>query len=99
MKFMTYSGFPLKRFLNFWFCVATPNGQVSRLHTRIIIHPIVTSGALAKPNSSAPNKQAMATSFPVINFPSVSIKTRLLKPFSTKFWWAWAKPNSHGRPA
>ena len=32
-----------------------PTGQVSRLHTRIITQPMATSGAVAKPNSSAPS--------------------------------------------
>lgn len=81
MKFSTYSGFPLKRFRSSGFCVATPTGQVSRLHTRIITHPIVTSGAVAKPNSSAPRRAATMTSRPVINLPSVSITTFERSPF------------------
>ena len=81
MKFSTYSGFPRKRFRSSGFCVATPTGQVSRLHTRIITHPIVTSGAVAKPNSSAPRRAATMTSRPVINFPSVSITTFERSPF------------------
>ena len=81
MKFSTYSGFPVKRLRSSEFCVATPNGQVSRLHTRIIAQPIVISGAVAKPNSSAPKSAAIATSRPLISLPSVSITTRLLSPF------------------
>jgi len=81
IKFSTYSGLPLKRFLKIGFCVATPTGHVSKLQTLIMTHPIVTSGAVAKPNSSAPNNVAMARSLPVMSLPSVSITTRLLKSF------------------
>ena len=62
MKFLRSSGF----------CVATPTGQVSRWQTRIIVQPSVTSGAVAKPNSSAPNRAAITTSRPVRSWPSVS---------------------------
>ena len=81
MKLITYSGFPVNLFLSFGFCVATPTGQVSRLHTRIITHPIVTNGAVANPNSSAPKIAATAMSRPLISFPSVSIRTLSLNPF------------------
>ena len=81
IKFSTYSGFPAKRLRSSGFCVAIPAGHVSRLHTRIITHPIVTSGAVAKPNSSAPRHAAIATSRPLISFPSVSILTLFLRPF------------------
>ena len=84
MKLMTYSGFPLKRLRSSGFCVAIPTGQVSKLQTRIITHPMVTSGAVANPNSSAPRSAAMATSLPVISFPSVSILTLFLSPFIIK---------------
>ena len=36
-------------------CVATPTGQVFRWHLRIMMQPSTTSGAVAKPNSSAPS--------------------------------------------
>ena len=81
MKFSTYSGFPAKRLRSSGFWVAIPAGQVSRLHTRIMTQPMVTSGAVAKPNSSAPRHAAMATSLPLISFPSVSILTLLRSPF------------------
>ena len=99
MKFTTYSGFPLNRFRSSGFCVATPTGQVSRLHTRIMTQPMVTSGAVAKPNSSAPSIQAMATSRPVISLPSVSSTTRERRPFWISVWWVSARPSSQGRPA
>ncbi len=83
---MTYSGFPLKFLRSAGFWVATPTGQVSRLHTRIMTQPIVTNGAVAKPNSSAPKIAAMATSRPLISFPSVSILTLFLSPFMISVW-------------
>ena len=81
IKFITYSGLPGNFFLSSGFCVATPNGQVSRLHTLIIAQPSVISGAVAKPNSSAPRIAAITTSRPVMSLPSVSITTLFLRPF------------------
>ena len=81
MKRSTYSGLPLKRFLSSGFCVATPKGQVSRLHTRIMRQPSAISGAVAKANSSAPKSSAMATSRPVMSLPSVSSFTMERRPF------------------
>ena len=66
-KFTTNSGLPVNRWRSTGFCVATPTGHVSRWHTRIITQPITTSGAVAKPNSSAPSSAAMITSRPVFN--------------------------------
>jgi len=40
-------------------------GQVLRWHLRIIMQPKAISGAVAKPTSSAPSRNAMATSRPV----------------------------------
>ena len=99
IKFSTYSGLPLNLALNSGFWVATPTGQVSRLQTLIITQPIVISGPVAKPNSSAPKRQATATSLPVNNLPSVSITTLFLRLFIRSAWWVSATPNSHGRPA
>src|SRR6516225_4071773 len=47
-KFTTNSGLPVKRLRSSGFWVATPTGQVSRWHTRIITHPETTSGAVAQ---------------------------------------------------
>ena len=47
----------MKRLRNFGSCVATPTGQVFRWQTRIMMQPSATSGAVAKPNSSAPSKR------------------------------------------
>ena len=99
IKFSTYSGLPRKRFLSSGFCVATPTGQVSRLQTRIITHPMVISGAVAKPNSSAPSSAAIATSRPLISFPSVSMRTLFRSPFMISVWCVSASPSSHGSPA
>ena len=99
IKFITYSGFPAKRFLSSGFCVAIPTGHVSRLQTLIITQPIVTSGAVANPNSSAPRAHAIATSRPVISFPSVSIRTFSLSPLSIRVWCVSASPSSQGSPA
>ena len=99
IKLMMYSGLPLNRFRNSGFCVATPAGQVSKLQTRIMTQPIVTSGAVAKPYSSAPSIAAMMTSRPVIILPSVSMTTLERRPFIIKVWWVSAKPSSHGNPA
>ena len=76
-----------------------PTGHVLRWQARIITHPDATKGAVANPNSSAPNKQATATSRPVFNCPSHSTTILLLKSFITKVCCASARPNSHGRPA
>ena len=72
MKLTTCSGLPVKFLRSFGSWVATPTGQVFFWQTRIIRQPTETSGAVAKPNSSAPNNAAMATSRPVLSWPSVS---------------------------
>ena len=48
-----------------------PTGHVFRWHLRIMMQPIATSGAVEKPNSSAPSSAAIATSRPVCSLPSV----------------------------
>ena len=50
--------------------VAMPTGQVLVWHLRIMMHPSVISGAVAKPNSSAPSRAATAMSRPVFIWPS-----------------------------
>ncbi len=67
MKLTTNSGLPLNFLRSSGFCVATPTGQVSRWQTRIMMQPLTTSGAVAKPNSSAPSSAAITTSRPVFN--------------------------------
>ena len=99
MKFMMYSGLPLKRLRSSGFWVQMPMGQVSRLQTRIMTQPMATSGPVPKPNSSAPSSAAMATSRPLISLLSASMRTRLRRPFMIRHWCASAMPSSHGRPA
>ena len=68
-KLTTNSGLPVKRLRSSGFWVATPTGQVSRWQTRIITQPDTTSGAVAKPNSSAPSRAAITTSRPGLHLP------------------------------
>ena len=63
------------------------------------MHPDAISGAVENPNSSAPSKQAIATSLPVFICPSHSRTMRLLKSFITSVCCASAIPNSQGSPA
>ena len=99
MKLITCSGVPLKFLRNSGSCVAIPTGQVFKWHFLIIIQPEETNGAVAKPNSSAPSKQAIATSRPVFSCPSHSKTILLLKLFKTNVCCASASPNSQGNPA
>jgi hypothetical protein len=46
-----------------------PTGHVSRWQTRIMMQPETTSGAVAKPNSSAPSSAPMITSRPGLELP------------------------------
>ena len=98
-KVTTNSGLPLKRWRSSGFWVAMPTGQVSRWQTRIITQPDTTSGAVAKPNSSAPSSAAMTTSRPVFSWPSVCTTMRSRRPFSSSVCWVSARPSSHGPPA
>ncbi len=94
---MTCSGVPWKRARRTGSCVAMPTGQVLRWHLRIITQPLATSGAVAKPNSSAPSSAANATSLPVLSWPSTCRRTRSRSPLSASTWWVSASPSSHGR--
>ena len=76
----TNSGLPVNRARSSGFWVATPTGQVSRWQTRIMMQPDTTSGAVAKPNSSAPSSAAMTTSRPVFSWPSTCTTTRSRRP-------------------
>ena len=95
-KFSTNSGFPLKRFRSSGFCVAMPTGQVSRWQTRIITQPTTTSGAVAKPNSSAPSSAAITTSRPVFSCPSTCTAIRSRRPLRTSVCCVSARPSSQG---
>ena len=58
-KLTTNSGLPVNFFRSSGSCVAMPTGQVFRWQTRIMMQPETTSGAVAKPNSSAPSSAAI----------------------------------------
>ena len=64
-----------------------------------MMQPITTSGAVAKPNSSAPSSAAMTTSRPVLSWPSVWTTIRSRSPLSSSVCWVSARPSSHGPPA
>ena len=76
-KLMTCSGWPVKRLRSTGSCVATPTGQVLRWHLRIMMQPAAISGAVAKPNSSAPSSAPTTTSRPVRMPPSTCTAMRL----------------------
>ena len=76
-----------------------PTGQVSRWHTRIITQPDTTSGAVAKPNSSAPSSAPITTSRPVFSCPSTCTTMRSRSPLTSSVCWVSARPNSQGAPA
>ena len=99
-KVTTNSGLPLKRLRSSGFWVATPTGQVSRWQTRIITQPDTTSGAVAKPNSSAAEQGGdRSTSRPVFSWPSTCTTMRSRRPLSSRVCWVSARPSSHGAPA
>ncbi len=64
-----------------------------------MMQPSTTSGAVAKPNSSAPSSAPMATSRPVFIWPSVCTRMRPRRRFSTRVCWVSARPISQGLPA
>ena len=98
-KLTTNSGLPLNLLRSSGFCVAMPTGQVSKWQTRIMMQPLTTSGAVAKPNSSAPRSAAMMTSRPVFICPSACTTMRSRKPLSNRVCCASARPSSQGTPA
>ena len=63
-----------------------------------MMQPETTSGAVAKPNSSAPSSAATTTSRPVLSWPSTWTTMRSRRPLSTSVCWASARPSSHGAP-
>ena len=98
-KVTTNSGLPVNRARSSGFWVATPTGQVSRWQTRIMTQPETTSGAVAKPYSSAPSSAAISTSRPVFIAPSTWTVIRSRRPLSSRVCWVSASPSSHGMPA
>ncbi len=98
-KVSTNSGLPL----NFWrragVWVAMPTGQVSRWQTRIMMQPDTTSGAVAKPYSSAPSSAPTTTSRPVFSCPSTCTTMRSRSPLTNSVCCVSARPISQGMPA
>jgi hypothetical protein len=76
-----------------------PTGQVFRWQARIMMQPVAISGAVEKPNSSAPSIAAIATSRPVLSWPSVCTTIRERRSFLSSVCWVSARPISHGTPA
>ena len=97
-KLTTNSGLPVNRLRSSGFWVATPTGQVSRWQTRIMTQPETTSGADAKPNSSAPSRAAMMTSRPVLSWPSTCTTIRSRSRLRSSVCCVSARPSSHGAP-
>ena len=95
----TCSGVPRKRARSSGSWVAIPTGQVFRWQTRIMMQPIAISGAVEKPNSSAPSSAPMTTSRPVFIPPSTSTVIRERRSLSSSVCWVSARPISHGTPA
>ena len=64
-----------------------------------MMQPETTSGAVAKPNSSAPSSAPMITSRPVFSCPSTWTTIRSRRPLINNVCWVSASPSSHGPPA
>ena len=64
-----------------------------------MMQPIAISGAVAKPNSSAPSRAATTTSRPVFSWPSVCTVMRSRRRFITSVCCVSARPISQGTPA
>mmetsp|Transcript_22992 Transcript_22992/g.38478 ORF Transcript_22992/g.38478 Transcript_22992/m.38478 type:complete len:282 (-) Transcript_22992:3720-4565(-) len=97
-KFTTASGSPANFSRRSGSCVAMPTGHVFLWHLRIMMQPRVIRGAVANPNSSAPSSAAMATSRPVLSWPSVCSVVRVRKLLAMRVWWVSERPSSQGSP-
>ena len=64
-----------------------------------MMQPDTTSGALAKPNSSAPSSAATTTLRPVLSCPSAWTTIRSRSLLRSSVCWVSARPSSHGVPA
>ena len=89
----------MKCALSFGSCVATPIGQVLRLHLRIITQPRTISAAVPKLNSSAPSSAMRTMSRPLFSWPSTCSLTWPRRPFLTRVCWVSAIPISGDIPA
>ena len=72
---MTCSGSPANLARSTGSCVAMPTGQVLVWHLRIMMQPMASNGAVAKPTSSAPSSTATIASRPVRICPSACMLT------------------------
>jgi hypothetical protein len=79
--------------------VAIPTGHVFRWQTRIMMQPMAISGAVEKPNASAPSSAPTTTSRPVRIPPSTSTTIRDRRSFNSSVCCVSASPISHGMPA
>ena len=99
MKFTTCSGLPS----NFFAQLGILRRDADRAGVEVADAHHDASGAisaaLAKPNSSAPEQAAIATSRPVLSWPSVSTRMRPRRSFITRICCVSARPSSHGAPA
>src|SRR3712207_8359981 len=64
-----------------------------------MMQPLTTSGAVAKPYSSAPSSAATTTSRPVFICPSTCTTIRSRRPLASSVCCVSARPSSHGEPA
>ena len=64
-----------------------------------MMQPDTTSGAVAKPNSSAPSRAPMTTSRPVFIWPSTWTTMRSRRSLAIRVCWVSARPSSQGMPA
>ena len=64
-----------------------------------MMQPDTTSGAVAKPYSSAPSSAPITTSRPVFICPSTWTTMRSRRSLAISVCWVSARPSSHGMPA
>mmetsp|Transcript_36260 Transcript_36260/g.58229 ORF Transcript_36260/g.58229 Transcript_36260/m.58229 type:complete len:311 (-) Transcript_36260:3538-4470(-) len=98
-KFTTSSSCPANLARSSGSCVAMPTGHVFLWHFRIMIQPMVMSGAVDRPHSSAPSRVATSRSRPVLSCPSVCNTVRPRRSLATSVCCVSANPSSHGNPA
>ncbi len=93
---MACSGLPWNLARSTGSCVATPTGQVLRWHLRIMMQPSAISGAVEKPNSSAPSIAPITTSRPVRMPPSTCTAMRPAQPVGNQRLVRLGKPDLPG---
>ena len=98
-KLTTSSSWPANFARSSGSCVAMPTGHVFLWHLRIMMQPMVMSGAVLSPHSSAPSSVATSRSRPVLSWPSVCSTVRPRKSLATSVCCVSASPSSQGSPA